>query len=265
MSSSLIGRTALITGSTSGIGLGIARSFAHSGSNIMLNGFGSPQEISDLCTSFKNEFPHIKVAYHGADMSSADEIKELIHETNTVFGSLDVLINNAGIQHTAPVETFSSEMWDKIMAINLSSNFHTIRHSLPLMKTQEWGRIINISSVHGKVGSVNKSAYVAAKHGVLGLTKVIGLETAREANITCNAVCPGWVRTPLVEAQIEARAKDQDCSIQEATENLLAEKQPSLEFVLPSDLGDMCIFLCSEGARQMTGQSLVIDGGWSSQ
>lgn len=259
----LKGKSALVTGSTSGIGLGIARALAAQGCNVMLNGLGDPLQIEKNRISLENEFG-IAARYHGADMSCPEEITSLLEATATVFGGVDVLVNSAGIQHTAPVETFPPERWDTIIAINLSSSFHTIHGVVPYMRSKQWGRIINIASVHGLVASVNKAAYVSAKHGLVGLTKVVGLETAG-SGITCNAICPGWTRTELIEPQIIARAKALGVEIEEGGRNLLAEKQPSQQFVSIEQLGQLAVFLCSTAAEQITGTALPIDGGWTAQ
>lgn len=254
------GRSAVVTGSTSGIGLAIARSLAKSGCNIVLNGLGDKKEIGILCDGLAKEFS-VSVEYHPADMTKPAEIADLIEFTINKYKSVDILVNNAGIQHTDNVENFPDEKWNAIIAINLSSAFHTTKHAVPHMRKANWGRIINVASVHGLVGSAQKSAYVAAKHGVVGLTKVVALETA-ESGITCNAICPGWVRTPLVEAQIDALAKKSGVSKEQAVVDLLSEKQPSKEFVETSAIGELCVFLCSDASAQITGASLPIDGGW---
>lgn len=259
----LKGKTALITGSTSGIGLGIAHAFAGQGANIVFNGFGDAKEIDALQTHVKERFG-VQVAYHNADMSKPAEIKAMMHFAAERFGAVDILVNNAGIQHVANVEDFPVEKWDAIIAINLSSAFHTTRLALPAMKARNWGRIINIASVHGLVGSVQKSAYVAAKHGIIGLTKVTALENAH-SGITCNAICPGWVLTPLVQKQVDARAAQQNISGDEARKSLLAEKQPSGEFVTPEQLGELAVFLCSDAASQVRGVAWNMDGGWIAQ
>jgi len=258
----LRGRTALVTGSTSGIGLAIARALAKQGANVMLNGFGEPALIERL----KKEIAGggVKAEFNGADMTKPSEIESLVRDTAAKLGSLDILVNNAGIQHVAPIDKFPAERWDAVIAINLSSSFHTIKHALPLMKQKGWGRIINIASSHGLVASVEKVAYVAAKHGIVGLTKVVALETARTA-ITCNAICPGWVLTPLVQKQIDARAAEKKIPIEEAKLGLLGEKQPSLEFVTPEQIGELAVFLCSEAAAQIRGAAYSIDGGWTAQ
>ncbi|MEO7031777.1 MAG: 3-hydroxybutyrate dehydrogenase, partial [Herbaspirillum sp.] len=229
MQHSLKGKTALVTGSTSGIGLAIAHALAAEGANIVFNGFGDAAVIAKLQADTKQHFG-IQVGYHAADMSKPAEIEAMMHFAADKFGAVDVLVNNAGIQHVANIDGFPTERWDAIIAINLSSAFHTTRLALPAMKAHNWGRIINIASTHGLVASAQKSAYVAAKHGIVGLTKVTALETAR-TGITCNAICPGWVLTPLVQKQVDARAAEQHLSNDEAKVSLLAEKQPSGEFV----------------------------------
>jgi len=259
----LKGKTAIVTGSTSGIGLGIARALGGAGANLMLNGFGDPAQIEALRGGLAREFA-VKVAYSGADMSKPEQIRQMVKAAVDDLGSADILVNNAGIQHTAPVETFPPERWDAVLAINLSSSFHAIQAALPGMKSRNWGRIVNIASVHGLVASVEKSAYVAAKHGVLGLTKVVALEMAR-TGITCNAICPGWVLTPLVQQQIDARAKRDGISVDQAKAELLAEKQPSGDFATPEQIGSLCVFLCSDAAAQIRGASLPVDGGWLAQ
>ena len=259
----LKGKTSLITGSTSGIGLGIARALAAQGSNIILNGFGDSGQIEILRQGMAQEF-HVQVRYHGADMSKPDEIETMINDVAREFGGIDILVNNAGIQYVAPIQDFPAERWDAILAINLSSAFHTTRCALPYMQTQNWGRIINLASVHGLVASAQKSAYVAAKHGLVGLTKVTALENAK-TNITCNAICPGWVLTPLVQKQVDARAEREGVSNDMAKQGLLAEKQPSGEFVSPEQLGALAVFFCSEAASQVRGVAWNMDGGWAAQ
>lgn len=254
----LKGKAALVTGSTSGIGLGIACKLAEAGANVMLNGFGDVDAAMARVSAFGT-----RVLHHPADMADAEQIGELIGQTERDFGSLDVLINNAGIQHVAPVERFPVERWNSIIAINLSSVFHTMRLALPGMRERNWGRIINISSVHGLVASTQKAAYVAAKHGVIGLTKTVALETAT-TGITCNALCPGWVLTPLVQQQIDSKAKAHGDPMR-ATRELLMEKQPSLDFVTPEELGELAVFLCSDAGRQVRGAAWNVDGGWLAQ
>ena len=259
----LEGKTALVTGSTSGIGRGIAEHLAAQGCNIVLNGFGEAAEIEAQRARLA-EVAGVEVIYSDADMSRPDRIAAMIAGAQARFGALDILVNNAGIQHVAAIEDFPPEAWDRIIAINLSSSFHTIRAALPGMKARGWGRIVNIASAHGLVASVHKAAYVAAKHGLVGLTKVVALEAAG-AGITCNAICPGWVLTPLVEQQIAANAAAAGQSLEEAQADLLAEKQPSGEFATPEQIGQLAGFLCSDGAAQITGAALNIDGGWVAQ
>jgi len=252
----LKGKTALVTGSTSGIGQAIAEALAANGADVWLNGFGDAKEIEALRAAMA-ERHGVTVRYHGADMSKPDQIAAMIAEA----GTLDVLVNNAGIQHVAPIEKFPPERWDAVLAINLSSVFHTIRCALPAMRAKGWGRIVNIASAHGLVASVDKVAYVASKHGVVGLTKVVALETAG-SGITCNAICPGWVLTPLVKAQIDTRAEKDGIAWDQAKADILSEKQPSGEFVAPEQIGALACFLCSDAAAQITGAPLSIDGGW---
>lgn len=259
----LKGKSALITGSTSGIGLGIARALAGQGCNIMLNGFGDPAKIEATRGQLETEFG-ITARFHGADMTRPEEIAVLVEATATTFGGIDILVNNAGIQYTAPVEEFPPERWAAIIAINLSSNFYTIHHTVPHMRRSGWGRIINVASVHGLVASANKAAYVAAKHGLVGLTKVVALETAG-SGITSNAICPGWTRTELIEPQIAARAEALGVDIEAGGRSMLAEKQPSQQFVSIEQLGQLVLFLCSPGADQITGTAVPVDGGWTAQ
>jgi 3-hydroxybutyrate dehydrogenase len=259
----LTGKTAIVTGSTSGIGLGIARALAAEGAGLVLNGFGPADEIEALRAGLAREFG-VAVAYDGADMSKPEQIQAMVEGCVARSGSLDILVNNAGIQHTAPVEDFPPERWDAIIAINLSAVFHGIHHALPHMRRQGWGRIINVASAHGLVASANKAAYVAAKHGVIGLTKVVGLETATSP-ITCNAICPGWVLTPLVQKQIDAMAVRDGITVAEAQRRLLSEKQPSPDFTTPEQLGELAVFLCSSAAANMRGAALSMDGGWTAQ
>ena len=259
----LKGKTALVTGSTSGIGHGISEAFAAAGANVMLNGFGDAAQIEGVRQAMEEKFG-VKVGYSGADMSKPAEIRQMVQDTIAQFGALDILVNNAGIQYTAPVDEFPEEKWDAILAINLSAAFHAIKAAVPSMKQRGWGRIINPASVHGLVASTHKAAYVAAKHGIIGLTKVTALELAN-AGITCTAICPGWVRTPLVEKQIEARAQEAGISVDEAKQRLLSEKQPMAEFTAPASIGTLAVFLSSDAAETMTGISLPIDGGWTAQ
>jgi 3-hydroxybutyrate dehydrogenase len=257
--SHLKGKTALVTGSTSGIGLAIAIGLAKQGANIMVNGFGEKDAAIAAIKAYG-----VEVDYHGADMSKPTEIEDLIGQTEKRFGSLDILVNNAGIQYTANVEDFPVDKWESIIAINLSSAFYTSHYALPGMKKRNWGRIINIASVHGLVGSTQKSAYVAAKHGIVGLTKVTALENAK-TGITCNAICPGWVLTPLVQKQVDARAERDGVSNDEAKKALVSEKQPSGEFVAPEQLAALAIFLCGPDASEVRGVAWNMDGGWTAQ
>lgn len=259
----LKGKVALVTGSTSGIGLAIATTLAQAGADVMLNGFGDATAIETLRAGLARG-AGVRVGYSGADMSKPDQIGAMIAETEQQFGRLDVLVNNAGVQHTANVEEFPPERWEMILAINLSSSFYAIRAALPGMKQRGFGRIINVASVHGLVASVQKSAYVAAKHGLIGLTKVVALETARTP-VTCNAICPGFVLTPLVEKQILDRAQRDAVSAEEAKVRLLSEKMPSAEAVAPEALGQLALYLCSPAADQIRGASLPVDGGWTAQ
>jgi 3-hydroxybutyrate dehydrogenase len=259
----LKGKTALVTGSTSGIGLGIAQALAAQGVNIVFNGFGDAAAIDRLQRDVAAEHA-VATGYHGADMSKPAEIRDLMAFAASRFGAVDILVNNAGIQFVSPVEAFPEERWDAIIAINLSSSFHTIKAALPAMKARNWGRIINLASVHGLVASANKSAYVAAKHGVVGLTKAVALETAG-TGVTCNAICPGWVLTPLVQKQIDDRAAALNVSLDEARRGLLGEKQPSMDFVTPQQLGALAVFLCSDAGAQVRGAAWNVDGGWYAQ
>jgi 3-hydroxybutyrate dehydrogenase len=255
----LKGKTALVTGSTSGIGLGIAKALARQGANIVLNGFGDVEGPKAQVQSLG-----VKVAYHGADMSKPSEIEDMMKFAAAQFGRVDVLVNNAGIQHVASVEDFPPEKWDAIIAINLSSAFHASRLALPAMKAANWGRIINVASVHGLVASAQKSAYVAAKHGLVGLTKVTALENAT-TGVTCNAICPGWVLTPLVQQQVDAKAAANGWSNEEAKRQLLSEKEPSLQFTTPEELGELAVFFCSPAANNVRGVAWNMDGGWAAQ
>jgi len=259
----LKGKTAIVTGSTSGIGLGIARALGGAGANLMLNGFGDAAQIEALRAGLAKEFG-VKVAYSGADMMKPEQIRALVAAAVDELGSADILVNNAGIQHVATVENFPPERWDAVLAINLSSAFHAIQAALPGMKARNWGRIVNVASTHGLVASVEKSAYVASKHGVLGLTKVVALEMAK-TGITCNAICPGWVLTPLVQKQIDERARREGIPVEQAKAELLAEKQPSGDFATPEQIGALCVFLCSDAAAQIRGAAVPVDGGWLAQ
>ena len=255
----LTGKTALVTGSTSGIGLGIAKALAAQGANIVLNGFGDVEgpkaEIAAL---------GVKVAYHGADMSKPAEIADMMAYAAAQFGQVDILVNNAGIQHVAKVEDFPVEKWDAIIAINLTSAFHTTRLAIPAMKAANWGRIINVASAHGLVASAQKSAYVTSKHGIVGFTKSIALETA-QTGVTSNAICPGWVLTPLVQKQIDDRAAREGITVEKAKHDLLGEKEPSLQFTTPEELGALAVFFCSPAGNNVRGVAWNMDGGWVAQ
>ena len=259
----LSGKTALVTGSTSGIGLGIAKALVAQGANLVMNGFGDVElaraELTALAKKKKS-----RVLYHPANLALASEVEEMVQMASEAFEGIDILVNNAGIQHVAPVDQFPTERWDSVLAINLTAAFHTTRLVMPQMRANNWGRIINVASVHGLVASIEKSAYVAAKHGLVGLTKVVALETAK-TGITCNAICPGWVRTPLVEKQIEARAKKAHSTLEQAKDALVSEKQPSGDFVTIEELAELALFLCGEGARQVRGVAWAMDGGWTAQ
>lgn len=255
----LNGKTALVTGSTSGIGLGIAKTLARQGARVMLNGFG------DVEAALAEVREHDAGAvYHGADMSKPDQVLDMVKQCEAQLGSCDILVNNAGIQHVANVEDFPPEKWDAIIAINLSSAFHAMRAALPGMKRRNWGRIINIASAHGLVASAGKSAYVAAKHGVVGLTKAAALENAT-SGVTVNAICPGWVLTPLVQKQVDAKAAAEGVSNEDAKRRLLAEKQPSQQFTTPEELAELAVFLCSPAANNVRGVAWAVDGGWTAQ
>jgi 3-hydroxybutyrate dehydrogenase len=256
----LKGKAALVTGSTSGIGLAIAHALAQEGANIMINGFGDKAEIEKIRAGVEHDFG-VKARYSPADMTKPAEIADMIRTTEKEFGALDVLVNNAGIQYVAKVEDFPVEKWDAVIATNLSSSFHTIRTVLPGMKKRKWGRIINIASAHGLVASTEKVAYVSAKHGLVGMTKVVAIEAANDG-VTCNAICPGWVLTPLVQQQIDARAKSSGKSVREEEIALLSEKQPMHQFTKPESIGALAVFLCSDAGATMTGSAYSIDGGW---
>ena len=259
----LKGKIAVVTGSTSGIGLGIARSFAEQGIDLLLNGFGPADQIESTRKSIESEYG-VRVRYSAADMSKPLQIREMISMAERELVALDILVNNAGIQFVAPIDEFPEEKWDAILAINLSSNFHAIRAALPGMKKRNWGRIINVASVHGLVASPFKSAYVAAKHGVLGLTKAVALELA-ETHITCNAICPGYVRTPLVENQIQQQAAAHHISRDQVIRDVILAAQPKKSFVEVEQLGAMAVFLCSHFGSSTTGASFNIDGGWTAR
>ena len=255
-------RTVVVTGSTSGIGLSIAKAFAAQGCNLVINGFGPGDEIEAIRVALEKDGG--RAIYHGADMSKPAEIAEMMATAAREFGSVDVLVNNAGIQHVAPIEDFAPEKWDQIIAINLSSTFHTIRAAIPAMKEKRQGRIINISSAHGLIASPYKSAYVAAKHGIMGLTKTAALELA-EFGVTVNAICPGYVLTPLVEQQIPDTAKARGISEAEVKSDVMLKFQPTKEFVDVEDIAATALFLASDAARQITGTHISIDGGWTAQ
>ena len=255
----LKGKTALVTGSTSGIGLGIAHALAQQGASIVLNGFGDSDGPQAAIAAHG-----VRVGYHGADMSKPSEIEAMMAYVTAQFGGVDILVNNAGIQHVSRIENFPAERWDAIIAINLSSAFHTTRLALPAMQAANWGRIINVASVHGLVASAEKSAYVASKHAIVGLTKVTALENAA-TGITCNAICPGWVLTPLVQKQVDARAAAAKVSNEEATRQLLGEKEPSMQFTTPQELGALAVFFCSPAGNNVRGVAWNMDGGWAAQ
>jgi 3-hydroxybutyrate dehydrogenase len=259
----LQGKSALVTGSTSGIGLGIARALAGAGASVMLNGFGDPEEIERLRAHLAEEM-EVAVAYDSANVARPNEVTRLVDTTRTVLGGLDILVNNAGIQFVAPIEEFPDEKWEEIIGLNLSSVFYAMKAAIPAMKANGWGRIINIASAHALVASTNKIAYVAAKHGVVGATKVAALELAN-AGVTVNAICPGWVLTPLVERQLHDRAEQSGTEVSVEKDKLLAEKQPMAKFTSPEAIGAMAVFLCSDWAETVSGAALSIDGGWTAQ
>ena len=263
MAKALAGKSAIVTGSTSGIGLAIARAFAAEGANVMLNGLGDAAAIEKLRASLEGEFG-VKVQYHGADMTRPAEIRDLAARAESAFGAVDILVNNAGIQHVAPIEQFPEDRWDAVIAINLSSAFHATKAVLPGMKRRRSGRIVNIASAHGLVASPNKSAYVAAKHGIVGFTKAAAIETAEEG-IRVNAICPGFVHTPLVQKQIEDRAREAGISEERATKEIILVPQPTKEFATVEQIAATAVFLCSEGAAQITGASISVDGGWTAR
>ena len=259
----LNGKTALVTGSTSGIGLGIAKALARQGANIVLNGFGDVDgPRAEVLAA--GQAHGVRVQHHGADMSRAGDIEDMMKFSAAQFGRVDILVNNAGIQHVASVQDFPAERWDAIIAINLTSAFHTTRLALPAMQAANWGRIINVASVHGLVASAQKSAYVAAKHGIVGLTKVTALENAT-TGVTCNAICPGWVLTPLVQKQVDAKAQQLGVSNEEAKKVLLGEKEPSMQFTTPEELGELAVFFCSPAGNNVRGVAWNMDGGWAAQ
>jgi 3-hydroxybutyrate dehydrogenase len=257
----LQGRSALVTGSTSGIGLGVARALAAEGADVVLNGFGDPAQIE--ATRAELAATHcVTVAYSGADLSRADGVREMIATACDALGGVDILVNNAGIQHVAPIEDFPEAKWDAILALNLSSAFHAIKAVLPRMKARGWGRIVNVASAHGLVASPFKSAYVAAKHGVLGLTKTVALEAATDG-VTCNAICPGYVWTPLVEKQIEDQARSHGISREAVIRDVLLAAQPNKRFATVEQIGALAVFLCGEGGDCITGTALPVDGAWT--
>jgi len=257
----LQGKTAIVTGSTSGIGLGIAEAFAHSGANVVLNGFGDAMQIEKTRSELAQR-TNAKIVYSPADMSKPKAIAQMVRQTSETFGGVDIMVNNAGIQHVAPIEEFPEEKWDAIMAINLSSAFHATKLVLPSMREKGWGRVINVASAHALVASPYKAAYVAAKHGMLGLTKVTALETA-EDGITCNAICPGYVRTPLVEKQIDDQARAHGIPREQVVNDVLLKNQPNKRFIEVAELAALALFLCSDSGASVTGVALPMDGGWT--
>ncbi len=260
---SLAGRSAIITGSTSGIGLGIAQAFSGAGMNVMLNGFGDADKIESTRAGLEEAYG-IKAAYSSADMTKASDIEAMVADAVAAFGQVDVLVNNAGIQHVEAIETFPPEKWDAIIAINLSAAFHAMRAVVPQMKSRGWGRIINVASAHALVASPFKAAYVAAKHGILGLTKTVALETA-EHGITVNAVCPGYVLTPLVQKQIPETAKARNLTEEQVIRDVLLHAQPTRKFVTTGEIGGLAVFLCTDAGASITGAALPIEGGWTAQ
>lgn len=259
----LKGKVAIVTGSTSGIGLGIAEALAARGADILVNGFGEPGAIEAVRNGIADRHG-VRTGYSGADMSRPDQVKAMVEQATRELGRVDILVNNAGIQFTAPIQDFPDEKWEQVLSINLSAAFYATKAALPQMLERNWGRIINIASAHGLVASPQKAAYVAAKHGLVGLTKVVALETAR-TGVTANAICPGWVLTGLVQKQIDDRSAREGIPVEQARLELLGEKQPSLEFVTPEQLGGLAAFLCSPAADQLRGQALAMDGGWTAQ
>ena len=257
----LNGKTAIVTGSTSGIGLGIAEAFARAGANVVLNGFADTMENERTRADLAHR-TNAMIAYSPADMTKPRAIEQMVRQTTDAFGAVDIMVNNAGIQHVAPIDEFPEEKWDAIMAINLSSAFHATKLVLPAMRRKGWGRVINVASAHALVASPYKAAYVAAKHGVLGLTKVTALETA-EDGITCNAICPGYVRTPLVEQQIDDQAKAHGIDREKVISDVLLKNQPNKRFVEVAELAALALFLCSDNGSSVTGAALPMDGGWT--
>lgn len=260
---SLKGKAALVTGSTSGIGRAVAEALAAQGAAVMINGLEGADRGAAIAAQI-GERHGIQAVFDGSDLSQPQAVRSLVERCAAELGSVDILVNNAGVQHTAAVQDFPAEKWDLILAVNLSAAFHAIAAALPHMQQRGWGRIINTASAHGLVASVNKAAYVSAKHGLVGLTKVVALENA-ERGITCNAICPGWVETPLIQAQIDRIAEEQSLSDADARVELVRHKQPSLRFVQPEQIGALAVFLCSDAASQITGTSLPVDGGWTAQ
>ncbi len=258
----LAGKVAIVTGSTSGIGLGIARALAHAGTDVVINGLGEPKAIESVCEELEKGSPFSRVAYNGANLMDGAEARKLVEDTIADFGRVDILVNNAGIQHVSPIESFPPEKYDAVIALNLSAAWHTIRASFAAMKAQSFGRIINVASAHGLVASPFKSAYVAAKHGVIGLTKTIALEGA-EHGVTCNAICPGYVWTPLVENQIDDTAKARGISREEVIRDVLLAAQPNKRFATVEELGALAVFLSSPAGQSITGTALPVDGGWT--
>jgi 3-hydroxybutyrate dehydrogenase len=259
----LKGKSVIVTGSTSGIGEGLATAFAKAGCNVMLNGFGKAEKIEKLRSGLEKD-NSVQVLYSPADMTRPDQIADMVKSAQELFGSVDILVNNAGIQHVAPIDEFPPEKWDAIIAINLSSAFHAIRSALPGMKQRKWGRIINIASAHGLVASPFKSAYVAAKHGIVGMTKAVALEIA-EQGITCNAICPGYVKTPLVEGQIADQAKARNMSEEEVVKNVILAAQPTKQFVTVDQINALALFLAGDDGASVNGASISMDGGWTAQ
>jgi 3-hydroxybutyrate dehydrogenase len=259
----LNGKTALITGSTSGIGLGIARALAGAGANIVLNGLGDAAEIEKIRLGLEADHG-VRAVYHNADMTKPEQIRDMCEKAAGVFSAVDILVNNAGIQFVSPIDQFPEDKWDAIIAINLTSAFHTIKACLPGMRAKGWGRIINVASAHGLVASPFKSAYIAAKHGIVGMTKTVALETATD-NITCNAICPGYVNTPLVQNQIRDQAKAHNIPESEVIDKIIMQPQPTKKFVEIDQLGALAVFLCSDVAQNITGTALPVDGGWTAR
>jgi 3-hydroxybutyrate dehydrogenase len=260
---SLKGKVALVTGSTSGIGLGIARALAGDGADVMLNGFAAQADIDRETAAIAQDFG-VRVGYSGADLGSGAGVRQMVAETTGTFGRIDILVNNAGIQYVADIVDFPEERWDAVIAINLSAAFHGIKAAAPGMTARGWGRIINTASAHGLVASAQKVAYVAAKHGILGITKVAGIELAN-TGVTVNAICPGWVLTPLVEQQLHDRAARNGTSFEREKSALVSEKQPMTQFTTPEQIGALAVFLCSDAAKTITGAPISIDGGWTAQ